>query len=187
MFTNDHKCKEITPIVFLQAEAHLPPLKLHRGLLTVRGLINLNYKEKGRNVTGVINYNSFDVENSYAMSSFMIRALLWCKVFEINIKRVGNNKIIIPPWVKNAQRIMGYDESCIYNNETFLEYLCEQCGSYKYCYTDGSTGIGNYVSVGSAMYFSHLKIECCYRLDPNHTVLFSKLFAIKQVLHYIKL
>ena len=59
--------RKSTPIVSLQAEVHLPSLELHRGLLTVRGLINLIYKEKGENVTGVINYNSFDVENSYAI------------------------------------------------------------------------------------------------------------------------
>ena len=92
------------------------------------------------------------------MNSFMRRTLLWCKVFDINIKRVGNNKII-PPWVKNAVYNGVYDESCIYNNETFLEYLCEQYGSYRYFYTGGSKCIGNYVSVDSAMYFPYLNLD----------------------------
>ena len=180
--------RKSTPVISLQAEAHIPPLELHRGLLTVRGLIKLNYGSKGMSVTDVTTPNG-KVENSCAMNSFMRRALLWCKLYDINMRRVCNNSNVveIPPWVEDIQCIMSYDESKIYNNETFLEYLNQQYAKFKYCYTDGSKCRGDNIAVGSAMYFPHLKVGCCYRLHPDHSVLFSELYAIKQALHYIEL
>ena len=36
------------------------------------------------------------------------------------------------------------------------------------------------------MYFSDTKFGCAYRLHPNHSVIYSELFAIKKSLIYVE-
>ena len=50
---------------------------------------------------------------------------------------------------------------------------------------DGSKMKGDNPVVESAIYFPHGKIGYIYRLHPEHSVIFSELFTIKQALQYI--
>ena len=54
----------------------------------------------------------------------MRRSIYWCKLLNVDIRRVYEDIISdIPPWEAKVQVINSYDESQVYNNETFLEYV----------------------------------------------------------------
>ena len=101
-------------------------------------------------------------------------------MFNINVKRVYEDNVFnMPPWNENVHVILNYDKTSIYN-QTFLEYLSIEFPNFKYCYTDGSKNNGADAVIGSAMFFSHLKLGWAYRLHPGHSVIFSEAFAIRK-------
>ena len=175
--------RKSTPILSLQAEAYIPPLDMHRGYLSVKKLIKLSYKAEGMSILDPVTSNRF-CDTDYPVNSFMRRALFWSKMYEVNIKRVYENDLLnMPMWETNLKVIMCYDEGQIYNNQIFLEYLNDEYTGFKFCYTDRSNGSGTDIAVGSAMYFSDTKFGCAYREHPDHSVIYSELFAIRKSLY----
>ena len=177
-----------TPIISLQAEAHIPSLELQRGFLSVKILTKLSYKPKGKSsVDNLSASNNEYTENLYPVNSFMRRSIFWCKILGIYIKRVHDDIVCdVPPWEVNAQIITSYDESHVYNNQTFLNYIDAEYRHFKSCFTDGSKIKGDNPVVGSAIYFPHGRVGCTYRLHPSESVIFSELFAVKLALEFIE-
>ena len=131
--------RKLTPIISLEAEAHIASLNMRRVYLRANSLINFTYKAKGKSVLDPVGNNKNNSDVDYSVNSFMRRALLYNWIFYLNIKRVYENNVYsMPPWTENVQVIFRYDESAIYNNQTVLEYLdMEFSNYYKYCCTDG--------------------------------------------------
>ena len=176
-----------TPIISLQAEAHIPSLELQRGFLAVKTLTKLSYKPKSKSsVDNLSASNNEYTENLCPVNSFM-RSIFWCKILGIYIKRVHDDIVCdVPPWEVNAQIITSYDESQVYNNQTFLNYIDAEYRHFKSCFTDGSKIIGDNPVVDNAIYFPHGRVGCTYHLHPSESVIFSELFAIKLVLEFIE-
>ena len=102
--------RKSSPILSLQAEAHIPPLDMHRGYLTVKALIKLSYKSEGKSILDPVTDKMY-CETDYPVNSFMKRALLWTKLLDINIKRVYEmDSFNMPPWENDLQVIVFYDE-----------------------------------------------------------------------------
>ena len=178
--------RKSTPVLSLQAEAFLPSLELHRGLMSAKLLIKLSYKLESRSILDKVTDRKYQAD-CYPVNSFMRRAIYWCELLDITLKRVYNKVTNdVPPWASKVDCIINYEDSTICNNQAFLDYVNIEFSDFNICFTDGSKGRGDHEGVGSAIYFPKLGVGCTYRLHPKHSVIFSELFAIRQALLYIE-
>ena len=182
--------RKSSPVLSLQAEAHIPPLELRRGYLAANKLIKLYCKPKGYANAKKFNLDKNSVPLAlYPVNSFISRAKKWEQLLNLNLKRVPTETMIeVPPWNDSSALYVytTYDESLVYNNATFVDHFRTMFDKYEYCFTDGSKGINNESYVGCATYFPCNKQVHSYRLHPDHSVVFSELFAIRQALEHIE-
>ena len=182
--------RKSTPVISLQAESCLPSLDLHRGKLCVKTLIKLCCKAPENDM---IEWCSIDrvVKNKDEswchVNSFMRRALQWCKTLNMQVQRQATKvATIIPPWQNGLQIVTSYNEEKIFDNTTFIDYLTTEYTGYSSCYTDGSKTDDHLKRVGCGVYFPVLELGLTYRLNPDHSVIYSELYAIRQALFFIK-
>ena len=128
--------RKSTPILSLQAESFLPSLELYRGLMCARLLVKLSYKSVGRSILDQFHDNENRYKaNNYPVNSCIRRAIFWGNLFDINVKRVHNDKLNeMPPWASKICCITNYDESSIYNNQTFLDYVNTEYKNFNMFY-----------------------------------------------------
>ena len=179
--------RKSTPIQSLQAEAHIPSLELHRGHLMVKTLIKLSYEPNNSVVDNFLIGSGMYLDNNFPVNSFMRRALHWSRIFGIDIKRC-NSKLGCgpPPWKNDNYVVNEFGENIFCTNEVFLKYVNEKYPKFHMCFTDGSKVRGSASAVGSAIYFPKQRKGSSFRLHPNHSVIFSELFAIGKALDIIE-
>ena len=178
-----------SPVLSLETEAHIPPLQLRRGLLSVKALIKLFC-----NPYGNANAKRFKMKNVEILEActpvncFISRGLMWIKLLNMEIKRVCTETTVdVPPWLDDSANntVLTRDDSLIQSNDTFVDYCHTVYPFHKYCFTDGSKCAVGEAYVGCAMYMQGENRVHSYRLHPEHSVVFSELFAIRQALEYI--
>ena len=176
-----------SPILSLEAEAHLPSLELRRGMLSVKNLIKLSYKPINKSILDDFSSGQNYLEEDFPVNSFMRRALLWCKLLDIKVKRSSSRVVLgVSPWNEGRYLVKDYNENVMYNNESFLDYVHGEYSNFDVCFTDGSKVRGSLPVVGSSIYFPAQGLGSTYRLHPGHSVIFSELFAIEKALDTIK-
>ena len=97
------------------------------------------------------------------------------------------------PWLKTSGRIsldildqIGNMQSAQVRLTSFLLTLAVNYPNYMFLYTDGSkSAMEGIVTVGSAIYIPDLPLTLKWKLNPNHSVIASELFAILQALRWI--
>ena len=182
--------RKSSPIVSLQTESGLPALEMHRGKLSVKALIKLCCKPHDNGVIewcGIENTALNNIGYCGSVNSFINRAFLWSRLLNVQVQRVATKvDTEIPPWQNGLNIVTTYNEDKIYNNDTFIDYLTVKYPEYSTCYTDGSKIESSLKSVGSGVYFPMLELGFTYRLNPDHSVVYSELYGIMQALLFIK-
>ena len=177
--------RRTTPILSLQAECHIPPLKLHRALLHMKQYSKLKYKPISSLTTQII---GLEQENENAqMNFFKHRAQGWLSKLNIHIQRRPlQNVPVVPPWKAVSPYII-YNKDKSLNHLIFKDYLYDSFNGYLQIYCDGSkTYDGDEASVACASYSSQDKTTTCWKLRGEHSVLSSELFAIYKSLQSVK-
>ena len=179
--------RKFSPIPSLQAEAHLPSLEMHRGLLMAKTLIKLSYEPRNNSIVDDFPMEgNVYTENQFPINSFMRRALYCCRLFDMDIKR-NTSRVLYgaPPWMDNRYLVKDYNKDVIYNNATFFYYVYGRFPTYNICFTDGSKAQSSASAMGSSVYFPKQKKCYSFKLHPEHSVLFSELYAIEKALEII--
>uniref|UniRef100_A0A6A7FTX6 RNA-directed DNA polymerase from transposon X-element n=1 Tax=Hirondellea gigas TaxID=1518452 RepID=A0A6A7FTX6_9CRUS len=180
-----------TPILSLEVESHLPPLELYTGYMSVKQYIKIRYKPANDHTVEILNLNNRIQDTMKPHNSFIKRASDWLTLAEMPmIKRIPVRSIPeLPPWLEiNSCVNSYYDETEICNNQTFQDYVHKNFDGYKVIFTDGSkVQTQDVYSAAAAMYLTEKKTVTCWKLRPEHSVISTELFAIKQALAYIKL
>ena len=174
-----------TPILSLQAEAHIPPLALRNYYITIKTYLKLKYRPIEDDTITTLEINKADINQPF--NSFSKRAVAAVKAIEMDhIKRVPTNNIhIIPPW-KTLEEYVRIEKA--YNlraNSEFREYIEENFTGYLEIYTDGSKINNPIESTASGMYIPKEKQAISWRLRKEHSVISAELYAIGQALEYI--
>ena len=177
--------RRTTPILSLQAESHIPPLKIHRAYLHMKQFSKLKYKPLSSQTTQLIGLEQENANNQ--MNIFKHRAKGWLSKLDILIKRRPlQNVPVIPPWITVAPYIV-YNKDKSVHHVAFRDYLYHSFNGYIQIYCDGSkTCGGGEASVACASYSLQDKTTTCWKLRGEHSVLSSELFAIYKSLQSVK-
>ena len=175
--------RNTTPILSMQIESYLPPLKLRRAYLILRQYIRLrsSCNSQTKKLLGV----DKDVNRVIYPKSFLEQCVYWSQ--QIVVGKIKNNQVtekIIPPWqnvneyiILNAQSNIPID-----NNIKFLDYISENYSEYGAIYTDGSKVEGTEKSVSSAVYLPDVNRTICWKLHEQHSICAAELYALKMAL-----
>ena len=175
--------RNTSPILSIQAEAYVPPLTLHRGYLHVKQLIKLKFKPKNHATSLYLQMNTMHTGN-HPHNSFSHRCERWMHVISfgpIN-RRPSNIFSSVPSW-NSLKEYINYENKHMINCTIFNAYIDENFFDYIKIYTDGSK-IQNESekSVGSDSYNDEIKNVTCWKLNSEHSVIASELFAIYKTL-----
>ena len=178
--------RKTSPILSLQVECNLPPLKLHRGYLTVKNHSKLLSKPENFQTTTSLLLDNY--QGAYApFNSFKYKAKEWYTTLQLpKIRRTPIPLLSpLPPWTSLlpfVTNFYNYDE--INSDELFLNYISNKFPNYQFIYTDGSKTKPD-PSVACAIFTPFDKRIYCWKLNSQHSVLGAELFAIDKALSYI--
>jgi ribonuclease HI len=179
-----------TPILSLEVEAHLPPLELYRGYMSIKQLTKIRHKPVNDHTVDILNLNNRIQDTVKPHNSYVKRATNWLKLVNMpTIKRIPTRSLPeLPPWVDINRYVHAYyDQTEIYDNQTFQEYVHTNYNGFKSIFTDGSKiQTHDRYSAAAAMYLPEPKTVTCWKLRAEHSVISTELFAIKQALTHIR-
>ena len=172
-----------TPILSLQAEAHIPPLNLRSCYLINKTFIKLQCRPKNDYTCQLLSLDT----NNIPFNSFSMRSIKAIESLQITtIQRTPTNLIIdIPPW-KTVTPYINSDEEMTRDVKTFQEYVTKEYPGYLQIFTDGSKISNPDTSTACGIYNHRNKQAVCWRLRSEHSVISSELYAIYKALQYIK-
>ena len=173
--------RNTTPILSLQSESYLPPLKLRRSYLITKKLIELRY-DIGNEYTNVLLQNG---TNENHPNIFKNKACEWMNKFQMPSINGGATQMMpkVPPWISIKKYVFASPGENIENETEFKLYMQENFPNMKPLFTDGSKiEKGNEKSVASGYYNPEIKLIKCWKLNPIHSVLIAELFALLQAL-----
>ena len=176
--------RNTSPILSIQAEAHLPPLTLRRVYLGIKQYIRLQYKPTNDRTVEIL---ELEKAQRSPFGSFMNRVKIDIALLEIKIKRTPTANITkIPPWITFNKYVELSDISHSPQTEPeFNQQMQMYYSNYYQVFTDGSKVTSPNESTSSAIYIPHKKIIKCWKLHPNHSVISAELFAINSALIWI--
>jgi ribonuclease HI len=180
-----------TPILSLQAETHLPPLTLRRKYLSAKMFIKLLHRPTRDATVATLKITRYSdqLPQSAPICSFMNRTLFFMLELSIgNLPRQPSENIsTVPPWDSAGKFIsLGEGEADSGCNALFQDYVSCNYSSYSQIFCDGSQ-LQKPQSTASGMYIPETKLATCWRLNPQHSVTASELFAIWKSLKYVEL
>ena len=177
--------RRTSPILSMQVESFLAPLKIHRGHLAVKMLIKLRCRPNSLDTANYVKLNQiYDGRIPNLFNTYCYRTLLWNRTFKTPyIKQYKGACCAFPPWWSVVQYVTAELIMAIYNHQTFSSYLEEHFSGYKQVYTDSSkmTSQGQ-KKVGCAIYVPEDEVVECWRLRGEHSVIASELLAIYKAL-----
>ena len=177
--------RNTSPILSLQAEAHIPPLKLHRGYLLVKQYVKLKYKPRLAYTVSALGLETNQMPRNLN-GTFAKESKLWLQTLSMNTIKRQEIPILpeLPPWKSIANLIMLNNPAR--NQQEFLFYLNNHYRDYDYIYTDGSKiEKEGEKSVGAATYDSETRVSICWKLRNDHSVLAAELYAIWKTIENI--
>ena len=175
--------RKSSPIISLQAESYLPPLKIHRGYLHTKHYIKIKHSPEDHNTATTLKLD-IDNQENFPYNSFSFRSKAWLHKLGIGKINRSPNPLLsrIPPWETLIPYILLGDVTEIPNPAEFSYYIDTNYTNYTLIYTDGSKIIQNENSVACGSYNETTKTSTCWKLRSEHSVLFSELFAIYKTL-----
>ena len=178
--------RRTSPIISLQAESAIEPIKIKAKYCAAKTLIKLLNRPPNDETAKMMSIDNIKDTDYFPINSFVRRAKEFLKMINYkNLRRIKEEIYELPPWEHIEKYIISEDKKLNSNNE-FLEYLDINFKDYKTLYTDGSKISNTDTSVASGLYDSGKKIAIAWKLSPKQSVLGSELYAIHQALLYIK-
>lgn len=166
--------RKTTPVISLEIEANVPPLKLYLEYISARKFIKLHY-------TPAENTEATDMIQRPTVSDVCSEFLRKFKV--LNIKRTPLE--LYSPFTYHQELkdriVLDQIDPAEFNNYLQLNYR-----NYRYIYTDGSKRNTPIQSVASGMFDPSKMIGTSWKVHPDHTVLAAELFAILNAILYIE-
>lgn len=177
-----------TPILSLQAETQLPPLALRRMYIVVKEFIRIMHRPLGDETARYLQLdNGLENINNIPDKSFLSSAQRALALLHINIERTPKNGIMsIPPWKSAFSYTTLLQSEVLRDPNEFAEYVLTHFGDFNVIYTDGSKITDPGPSVACAIFVQQQGKVICWKLAPEHSVVFAELFALNQALIYIR-
>jgi ribonuclease HI len=159
--------------------------------MSIKQYIKARHKPINDHTVEILNLNSNRIQDTFKPhNSYIKRATDWLMLTNMPIiKRTPIRTLPeLPPWLEITSHVQPhYEETKIYNNQTFQDCVNTNFDGYKVIYTDGSkVQTQDGYSTAAAMYLTEKRTVTCWKLRPEHSVISTELFAIKQALSYIK-
>lgn len=177
-----------TPVLSLQAESGMPPLALHRLFLILKDYLRIMYRPEGDETVAQLNLND-GLQNCQLIpkKSFLSSVQYALTELNVTINRNPTHTLSqIPPWLSLSKFVISSQEEESRNPEKFRMYIRTTYEGYKTVFTDGSRTTEPLLSVASAYYVPHTKQVVCWKLAPEHSTIFSELFALCEALKFIE-
>ena len=177
--------RNTTPILSLQAEAHIPPLSLRREFLIIKQYMKIKYKPVNNKTVIMLNLNNNG--STYSFNSFSKRSFNLIRNYELPIiKRNFSPECVLPPRFGITRYVKITYDTSVKNNTEFSNYCENKFGDCVLIFTDGfKISNNNSESTAAAMYDSNTRQVVCWKLRPEHSVISSELYAIWQALSYV--
>ena len=182
--------RRTSPIISLQAETNIEPIRLSGNKCSSKLLIKLINRQREDETIKQLNIKNVNIEDmsNYPVNSFVRRSKLYLNM--IGYKGVARRmtKIMkIPPWQSIGIHIVAENKD-INDNPSLMEYIEQNYNKFSVIYTDGSKtkNTDTERSVASAVYNSKNKMATAWKLNPIKSVLGSELFGILKALESIK-
>ena len=182
--------RKSSPILSLEAETGIPPLREHSGYCAAKAYVKLlNRKQKDRTAELLnIKTETTDTYVHDEINSFRRRSKEFLRTIKIDqvIRNECNAISEIPPW-QNMTDYMEYceDKEEIVNNALFQDYVSNKYGNFVRVYTDGSKDMGK-ESTAAGMYVENSRVAISWLMNGRHSVIGAELFGIYNGLKYIK-
>ena len=171
----------------MQVESFIPPLKLHRGYLSIKNYIKLKNKNEHSYTVKALNIHN-NTNKQHPTNSYLKKNETWLQdIYKTPVKRrFIENLQVVPPW-KTLNKYIIYNNEEVSNNEEFSEYLDNKFRNFYKIYTDGSKVQDETTnSVGCGIYDPQKKTITCMKIRSEHSVISSELYAIWSALNDLK-
>ena len=178
--------RKTSPILSLQIESHIPPLKLHRGYLILKNYLKLMNKPTNFETSKALGLDDPLVPNP-PLNSFRDKIKFQLLDHKLNpINRTPCPTLSpLPPWNSINHLITSYyNHQELNSNEKFNNYVNNKFPNFTSIYTDGSKS-DSLDSVGCGMYIPITRLVHCWKLNNLHSVVASELYAIYKALSHI--
>ena len=175
--------RKTSPILSLQVETYLYSLPIRRGFLHLKKYIDLAHSTNSNMTAKNLKIGNCSRQVT-PPNSFKARSLNWANIFRMPpIKRLPSPVVTpVPPWTSIDEYINIESGTNIKNNAEFNEYIEVNYSTFLAIFSDGSKIDNPSPSVACAYYYPRNRLVKCWKLRPDHTVVFSELYAIYQSL-----
>lgn len=181
--------RKSSPALSLQAESGLPPLEIRRMYLIMREYIKLMYRPYGDVTTNLLDLNQgIERCDHVPEKSFLWSVRSTLNTLDMTVARTPtSNRAMVPLWQSTYDFSSVAPYTAIKDPVEFENHVEEHYGNYQKIYTDGSRIVEPSISVACAIYLPHLEQVQCWKLDPEHSIVFAELFALYQALRFIEI
>ena len=178
-----------SPITSLEATTSIPPLKLRRSFLCCKYFLKLLHRSQEDETVRVLGVKSGGPHTGVeVIKTFMQDIHSKMRTFGFDSwTRSPPVHHAIPPWTEMNidTRTSLMNDNVIPHNIQFKALVELQYDGYYQIYTDGSK-LSNPESTACALYDPQMNTVKTWKLQPDHTVLASEIFAIIKSLKYIE-
>ena len=179
--------RRTSPILSLQAEAHIPALSTRRSFQILKLGITALFRPNNDLLRGSF---GFDIPQWMPM---IFNSLKFKLKEELNSMRftlprqVGNySPAGLPPWIDVGQYVIIHPVNEINTNQQLRELLSHDFVGYKQLFVDGSKIRNPITSTSSALFVPHQRRVHSWRLRPDISVVHSELYALRKALQFIQ-
>ena len=176
--------RKTTPLISLETECHLPPLRLLCNYRSAKFYIKLISRSTDDATSKMLSVESYTKDNRCNNSLHVFRGRIEHILQEFkmdNFKQInGNRMTVLPPHYDIEQHIIT-DLGITDGKE-----LTEMYKQYLQIFTDGSKVQQPETSTSLGIYIKQNQIAKCWKIRAEHSVVAAELFAIMQALLYIK-
>ena len=175
--------RKTTPILSLEVESHLSPLKLRFSYRSSKYYLKLMYRPRNDKTCDILQVRHYVKEDVCYVPNSIFRSRVEYLLRNYNIediKRINGHAMnILPPYYE-IEKYIAVDPSLVSD-----ALILEKYNQYLQIYTDGSKVQHPEISTASGMYIATQQLAVCWKLHAEHTVVAAELFAIKQALIYV--
>ena len=166
-----------SPILSLEAECNIPPLKLYMDYLSAKFFIKINFGP----TDDVVSQALLSKENEYCRGNNEILN----RYNSPAVKRVPYPVCSsIPCWISLSDKIIIDFPFDNINATKFINYSQEKFDEYLKIFTDGSRINNPEVSVSAGVFCPEKSFAASWKLHPQHSVVAAELYAILKSLQY---
>jgi len=171
--------RRTSPVLSLQAEAHLPPLCIRRRYLAARFYIKLLHRPVGDPTVAKVcgSLTSVLCDGSHLLSLFSVGSC----------RRRCLSPVDVPPWSSVSSFIStGYDVGTgLMHSALFSAHLDRLYPGHCEVYCDGSR-MGGELSTACGIFIPSSSRAVAWKLHPHTSILSAELFAILKALQWIQ-